>query len=46
MLGEARFPPVRETPYFLSLGPYGFYWLRLHQAGTPRESYGIEGAPI
>jgi maltose alpha-D-glucosyltransferase/alpha-amylase len=46
MLGEARFTPVRETPYFLSLGPYGFYWLRLHQAGTPRESYGIEGAPI
>ena len=46
MLGEARFPPIRETPYFLSLGPYGFYWLRLHQPGTPRETYGIEGAPI
>jgi maltose alpha-D-glucosyltransferase/alpha-amylase len=46
MLGEARFTPVRETPYFLSLGPYGFYWLRLHQPGTPRETYGIEGAPI
>jgi maltose alpha-D-glucosyltransferase/alpha-amylase len=46
MLGEARFPPIRETPYFLSLGPYGFYWFRLHRPGTRRETYGIEGAPI
>ena len=46
MLGEARFPPIRETPYFLSLGPYGFYWFRLHRPGTRRETYGIEDAPI
>jgi maltose alpha-D-glucosyltransferase/alpha-amylase len=42
MLGETRFPPVRETPYFLSLGSYGFYWFRLERTGEPEEPYGIE----
>ncbi|HSB68585.1 MAG TPA: alpha-glucosidase C-terminal domain-containing protein, partial [Candidatus Methylomirabilis sp.] len=46
MLGGARFPPIRESPYFLSLGPYGHYWLRLRQPGTQRETYGIEDAAV
>jgi maltose alpha-D-glucosyltransferase/alpha-amylase len=29
LIGETRFPYVREAPYFLSLGPHGFYWFRL-----------------
>jgi maltose alpha-D-glucosyltransferase/alpha-amylase len=46
MLGEARFPAIGERPYFLSLGPYGFYWFRLHPPGSPRETYGIEDVAI
>jgi maltose alpha-D-glucosyltransferase / alpha-amylase len=46
LLGGARFPPVRESPYFLSLGPYDFYWFRLAEGPVGPELFGIEGAPI
>ena len=26
MLGYTDFPVVGPQPYFLTLGPYGFYW--------------------
>jgi maltose alpha-D-glucosyltransferase/alpha-amylase len=29
MLGSTAFPPVATTPYTVTLGPYGFYWLAL-----------------
>jgi len=33
LIGETHFPPVREgQPYFLSLGPHGFYWFRFEKA--------------
>jgi len=38
------FPPIRGDPYFLSLGPHGFYWFRLERSGD--EPYGIEGTAI
>ncbi len=46
MLDGVRFPPIRETPYFLSLGGHGFCWFRLESPQAGEESYGIEGAPI
>ncbi|PYM15739.1 MAG: alpha-amylase, partial [Candidatus Rokuibacteriota bacterium] len=46
LLGETRFPPVRETPYFLSLGPHGFYWFRLEHARRAPVRYGIEDTAI
>ena len=46
MLGEARFPPVADRPYFLSLGPYGYYWFRLHRPEARTETYGIEATAI
>jgi len=47
MVGGARFPAVEERPYFLSLGPHGFYWLRLVKPGAPeRVAYGIESSLI
>jgi maltose alpha-D-glucosyltransferase/alpha-amylase len=33
MLGFTEFPPIGTTPYFLTLGPYGFYWFELQRAG-------------
>ena len=29
MLGYTEFPRVGKLPYFLTLGPYGFYWFEL-----------------
>ena len=29
LFGQTRFPPIGELPYFLTLGPYAFYWFRL-----------------
>jgi maltose alpha-D-glucosyltransferase/alpha-amylase len=31
MLGLTEFPAIGETPYFLTLGPYGFYWFELQR---------------
>jgi len=46
ILGQTRFPPVGETPYFLSLGPHGYYWFRLEGPYGAEEPYGIEGTAI
>jgi maltose alpha-D-glucosyltransferase/alpha-amylase len=31
VLGYTDFPVVRQQPYFLTLGPYGFYWFELQR---------------
>jgi maltose alpha-D-glucosyltransferase/alpha-amylase len=46
LLGEARFPPIGDRPYFLSLGPYGYYWFRLQRSGPRTETYGIEATAV
>lgn len=33
MFGNTAFPTIDERPYFLSLEPYGFHWLRLTRGG-------------
>jgi len=35
LFGRMRFPDVTEVPYFMSLGPYDFYWLMLEKAQLP-----------
>jgi maltose alpha-D-glucosyltransferase/alpha-amylase len=46
MLGDTRFPPIREQPYFISLAPYGYYWFRLQAPLSDQPLYGIEAAPL
>jgi maltose alpha-D-glucosyltransferase/alpha-amylase len=46
MLSASRFPMVGRTPYFLSLGPLGYYWLRLDRRERRPVRYGIESAAI
>jgi maltose alpha-D-glucosyltransferase/alpha-amylase len=46
LLGETRFPPVGDRPYFLSLGPHGFYWFRLDPATRAPRRFGIEESAI
>jgi maltose alpha-D-glucosyltransferase/alpha-amylase len=31
VLGYTEFPTIGELPYFLTLGPYGFYWFELQR---------------
>jgi len=42
MLGRTRFPSIQARPYFLSLGPHGFYWFRLEGPVSADEPYGLE----
>jgi maltose alpha-D-glucosyltransferase/alpha-amylase len=44
ILGRTRFPTVGERPYFLSLGPHGYYWFRLEVPAGRDEPYGLESA--
>jgi maltose alpha-D-glucosyltransferase / alpha-amylase len=30
-----RFPAIKESPYFITLGPHGYYWFVLEQALSP-----------
>ncbi len=31
LMGHTAFPPLGDLPYFITLGPYGFYWFALSQ---------------
>jgi len=31
MFGQPEFPPIGDLPYFLTLGPHGFYWFLLER---------------
>jgi maltose alpha-D-glucosyltransferase/alpha-amylase len=31
MFGLTEFPKIGEQPYFLTLGPYSFYWFKVEQ---------------
>jgi maltose alpha-D-glucosyltransferase/alpha-amylase len=45
-LGDTRFPAIGDTPYFLSLGPHGFYWFRIERGQAGPARYGIEDTAI
>ena len=35
MFGRYEFPPVKEEPYRLTLGPHSFYWFRIRKPTVP-----------
>ena len=47
MFGNQKFPSVGDLPYFITLGPHGFYWFLLESEPTasapPRERFDIQG---
>jgi maltose alpha-D-glucosyltransferase/alpha-amylase len=52
MLGLTEFPRIGELPYFLTVGPYAFYWFRLVQSApaitartAPETSTAVPQAP-
>ncbi len=48
VFGQTRFPGVTKDPYFVSLGPHGFYWLSLvapvHAAEVERPTLRCTGS--
>jgi maltose alpha-D-glucosyltransferase/alpha-amylase len=46
MLSGNRFPAIARTPYFVSLGPHGFYWFKLERREKRPARYGIEDTAI
>src|SRR5580700_8563603 len=35
LLGRTQFPPIGETPYLVTLAPYGFFWFYLREQVEP-----------
>ncbi|MFC2021481.1 maltose alpha-D-glucosyltransferase, partial [Chloroflexota bacterium] len=48
IFGQTEFPPIGETPYFLTLSPYAFYWFSIEPslAGKIEPSEGTPGEAI
>jgi maltose alpha-D-glucosyltransferase / alpha-amylase len=46
LFGRTEFPPIGDTPYFLTLGPHSFYWFALTAAGTISARARSHGAPL
>jgi maltose alpha-D-glucosyltransferase/alpha-amylase len=40
LFGRAQFPPISDSPYFLTLGPHSFYWFLLSPVGAVYERPG------
>jgi maltose alpha-D-glucosyltransferase / alpha-amylase len=32
LFGQTEFPPIGDLPYFITLGPHGFYWFKIEAA--------------
>ena len=45
VFGRAKFPPITESPYLLSLGPHAFYWFHLQPRETTQESLNVSAVP-
>ena len=47
LFGNQEFPPVGELPYFITLGPHGFYWFSLQReaaaSASPRPKFEVTG---
>ena len=40
LFGGSEFPPIGDLPYFLTLGPHGFYWFSLERRGGEVREHG------
>jgi maltose alpha-D-glucosyltransferase / alpha-amylase len=47
LFGNQEFPPIGELPYFITLGPHGFYWFLLESESSdsdePRTRFEVAG---
>jgi maltose alpha-D-glucosyltransferase/alpha-amylase len=45
LLGRVPFPRIGELPYFVTLGPYAFYWFQLSDSGGEFPAPGAGNSP-
>ncbi|MGH7853161.1 MAG: putative maltokinase, partial [Candidatus Binatia bacterium] len=45
LFGQTEFPPIGDLPYFITLGPHGFYWFKLESAAAAK-ARAPEEAPL
>ena len=38
LFGQTDFPPIGDLPYFITLGPHGFYWFKLENVAAAKPS--------
>ncbi len=38
LFGQTEFPPIGDLPYFITLGPHGFYWFKLENVAAAKPS--------
>jgi maltose alpha-D-glucosyltransferase/alpha-amylase len=41
LYGQTRLPSIKKAPYFLTLAPHSFMWLRLESVGKSEESIAV-----
>ncbi len=46
LFGQTEFPPIGDLPYFITLGPHGFYWFKLETAQTAARAPEEAQAPV
>ncbi|HVO96403.1 MAG TPA: maltose alpha-D-glucosyltransferase [Terriglobales bacterium] len=46
LFGQTEFPPIGDLPYFITLGPHGFYWFKLDPPQVPARLADDGQAPI
>ncbi len=46
VFGRTEFPPIGDLPYFLTMGPHGFYWFTLEPAGATDQLVTIQEADL
>ncbi|HEX2229397.1 MAG TPA: putative maltokinase, partial [Candidatus Binatia bacterium] len=44
LFGQTEFPPIGELPYFLTVGPHGFYWFKLEPSRKTETRPAVETA--
>jgi maltose alpha-D-glucosyltransferase / alpha-amylase len=48
LFGNTRFPAIGDLPYFITLGPHGFYWFSLEseraETDAPLPSFAVPGS--
>ena len=46
LFGQIEFPPIGDLPYFITLGPHGFYWFKLETARAAARTTEEGQAPV
>jgi maltose alpha-D-glucosyltransferase/alpha-amylase len=46
LFGRAQFPPITDSPYFLTLGPHSFYWFLLTPLEATHDRRGGQETPV